>query len=459
MQQVLGEFIGALRLAEVPVSTAETLDAMAAVRLIGLNQREPLKTALGMMLAKTQAHKQRYDILFERYFGALATDERSVASVEGERDDTPSSSQAGSSTSSGEAGAMVQSPLGQQLLSGDGAGIATAIAAAGREEGVNQIQVFTQKARFSYRIQQRLGMEALNRDLAGLNAADDLEARNLAAGLELQRQQLMEQVRDYVEQQYLLFAEEKGQRLLESNLQQIKLTHIDQHHYRRMTHLVRKAARLLASQHGRRRRVSKRGLLDVRKTIAANAAFDGVQFRTRWRSTRIDRPKVMVICDVSGSVSRVARFLLLFLYSLQDVMPRVRSFVFSGNLGEVTQSFGAQGLDTALAEVMTSWANMPTSYARALADFERLALADIDNKTTVIMLGDARNNNAPGNEKVWQEVYRRSQRVLWLNPENRVSWNTGDSIMAAYAPYCSQVEPCNTLRDLTRILGGLLKHG
>ena len=74
------------------------------------------------------------------------------------------------------------------------------------------------------------------------------------------------------------------------------------------------------------------------------------------------------------------------------------------------------------------------------------------------MLGDARNNNGDGNVKVWEQVYRRSNRVLWLNPEGRGSWNTGDSIMEEYAPYCTRVEPCNSLRDLTRILGGLLKH-
>ena len=107
---------------------------------------------------------------------------------------------------------------------------------------------------------------------------------------------------------------------------------------------------------------------------------------------------------------------------------------------------------------MAKWANQSTSYAKALEDFEAQTLADIDNKTTVIMLGDARNNNADGRADIWQKVYQRAGRVLWLNPENSNSWDTGDSIMADYRPFCSSLHSCNSLRDLERILGNLLKH-
>jgi uncharacterized protein with von Willebrand factor type A (vWA) domain len=210
--------------------------------------------------------------------------------------------------------------------------------------------------------------------------------------------------------------------------------------------------------HSRRRKVTKRGLLDVRKTIAANAAYDGFLFHTKWKSTRIERPKVMVICDVSGSVSKISRFLLMFLYSLQDVLPKVRSFVFASSMAEVTESFDKQTIENALTEIMNNWANMPTDYGRALLDFKDIAMNDIDNKTTVIMLGDARNNNGLGQTQVWKEVYQRSKRVIWLNPEGRYNWDSGDSIMSEYRPYCSKVETCSTLNDLTRILGSLLKN-
>ena len=166
----------------------------------------------------------------------------------------------------------------------------------------------------------------------------------------------------------------------------------------------------------------------------------------------------MVICDVSGSVSRVARFLLLFLYCLQDVLPKVRSFVFSSDMAEVTDTLNKQALEDSLSEIMARWGNQPTDYGKALKDFQSSALNDIDQRTTVIMLGDARNNNNKSKAHIWEEVYRRSQRVIWLNPEGKFSWNTGDSIINDYAPYCSQVETCNNVRDLNRILSSLLKR-
>ena len=225
-----------------------------------------------------------------------------------------------------------------------------------------------------------------------------------------------------------------------------------------MQTLVRRAARKLAAQHSRRRLTRKRGQLDVRKTIAANAAFDGALFHTRWKATRVERPKIVAICDVSGSVSRVARFLLLFLYSLQDVMPKVRSFVFASDMVEVTELFKQQEIELALEEIMKRWGGLSTDYAKALAGFQSQALASIDKKTTVIMLGDARNNQGDGRVDIWEQVFRKSKRVLWLNPEQRNSWDSGDSIMSEYLPWCSSAEPCRNLKDIERIFSRILKY-
>jgi len=468
MQRVLGNFIHALRQAGIPVSPAETLDAVKTTKLIGLDDKVRLKTALGLTVAKCQEHKLQYELLFDQFFQfatqAVAS-EKSEVPLDAERGagSEPTQSLERSLKSSPDLNRQitsladaVQSPLAQQLMQGDQAAMSIAIAGAGNTVGLNQMQIFTQKPIFTFRMMQQLGMDALNQELRELSQQGNNEA--LVQLLKTRRKVLREQVQDFVEQQYALFAQAEGQTLRDSNLQSLKFTQVDYQHIDQMTRLVRKAAKQLASLHSRRRKTTRRGFLDARKTITTNAAYGGILFNTRWRARRIERPKVMVICDVSGSVSRVARFLLLFLYSLQDVLPRVRSFVFSGELGEVTDYFDAEDLETAMAKVMNHWANRSTDYGRALTDFETLALGDIDNKTTVIMLGDARNNNGDGNAKVWKQVYQRSRRVLWLNPERSSLWNTGDSIMADFTPYCSQAESCNSLRDLTRILGKLLKY-
>ncbi|MEY8262848.1 MAG: VWA domain-containing protein, partial [Bermanella sp.] len=322
--------------------------------------------------------------------------------------------------------------------------------------GASQMKIFTQKPIVTMRIMQALGESQLNQELSEM--AKDDQSFSLLQQLRTRQEILRQQVRDFVEQQFLLFSKNSGLKLRADILQTIKLSNIDQSQYQLMLRLVKKAAKQLASLHSRRRKVSKRGLLDVRKTIAANAAYDGFLFHTKWKSSRIERPKIMVLCDVSGSVSRTARFLLLFLYSLQDVLPRVRSFVFTSELVEVSDDFAKLEIADAITEIMENRANLPTDYGKALQDFQTLAMDDIDNKTTVIMLGDARNNNGDGNTQVWQQVFQRSQRVLWLNPEGRFSWDSGDSIMSEYSPYCSRLEHCSSLRDLTRILGSLLKH-
>ncbi|WP_299771234.1 VWA domain-containing protein [uncultured Pseudoteredinibacter sp.] len=488
MQKVFADFIHTLRQQGVPISPAETLDALKTAELLGLQGKSRLRQGLGLVLAKNEQDKQTYEHYFDEFFkfAEPASPSGSEALEDGDdleqqnqqsSDESPSNDGASEvSSSSGQGGGesedneqdessedsatevSASSPLGRMLQAADPAAIAMAIAKAGQQESVQNIQLFTQKPLFSYRMMNRMGNEALNQELLALDVSNELAQQRLANRLRSAQTQLQEQVKDYVEQQYLLYAEAKGQQLRETTLQKVKLTNIDNHYMQQMADLVRKAAKRLASLHSRKRKLRKRGLLDVRKTIAANAAYDGVLFHTRWKTTVVDRPKVMVICDVSGSVSRVARFLLLFVHSLQEVLPRSRSFVFSSDMGEVTDLFKENKLEDALAEIMSKWANQSTSYDKALADFSENTLKDVDQKTTVIMLGDARNNNGNGRADIWQKVYLQAGRVLWLNPEHINSWDTGDSIMASYRPYCSEVHCCNSLRDLERILGNLLKH-
>lgn len=456
---MLGDFIHALRHSGLPVSPAETLDALNAARLIGFHDPALLKSALAMTLAKTRLDQAKYEVVFEQFFSVidLKSDLLSKDETENEtKDETNIGAQTLETPQSSNEAQDALSSLAQQLLNNDQTSIQVAIAAAAEQAGAANMQMFTQKGVTSYRIMQSLGEGPLNSELAQLS----IDNKNIELVTELRNKQdnLRQQVKDYIESQFILYSKNIGANLRDNTLQKVKLTNIDFSYYHYMNKLVKKSAKQLATMHSRRRKVTKRGLLDVRKTIAANAAYDGFLFHTKWKSTRIERPKVMVICDVSGSVSKISRFLLMFLYSLQDVLPKVRSFVFASSMAEVTESFDKQTIENALTEIMNNWANMPTDYGRALLDFKDIAMNDIDNKTTVIMLGDARNNNGLGQTQVWKEVYQRSKRVIWLNPEGRYNWDSGDSIMSEYRPYCSKVETCSTLNDLTRILGSLLKN-
>ncbi len=478
----VADFIGALREAGLPVSPAESLDALKAIKLLGLDSRETSKTVLALTLVKRQSDQVIYEELFDLYFtsvekakkedqNGIEPSENSQAAQNEPTDaganegDTQSSDSSEANSSDGSK-ASASSALGQALEKGED--MSLAIAEAAVAEKLSSIVLFTQKNHFAYKIMQRLGDEALSSEiLAETNSPEQKnsperknspEQKKRQRELTKSRARLFDQVKDYVEQQYMVFARNKGLKYREDYLQQVKLSQLERLDYTLMQTLVLKAARKLASQHSRRRITRKRGQLDVRKTIAANAAFDGALFHTRWKATRIERPKIVAICDVSGSVSRVARFLLLFLYSVQDVMPKVRSFVFASDMIEVSPLFKQHGIELALEEIMKRWGGSSTDYGKALEGFQSQALANIDKKTTVIMLGDARNNQGDGRVDIWEKVFRKSKRVLWLNPEHRNSWDSGDSIMSEYSPWCGSVEPCRNLKDIERIFSRLLKY-
>ena len=463
----VADFIGALREAGLNVSPAESLDALKAIKLLGLESRETSKTVLALTLVKRQADQVIYEELFDLYFAGVGKAKTSIKESNKEADkseieasenaqeakSSPDLSQADMSDGEG----MQTSPsssLGRALSKNKD--MSLAITQAAIDEKLSSIVLFTQKNYFAYKIMQRLGDDLLSTEIRA--DANSPEHKRKQRELIKSRARLLDQVKDYVEQQYGIFAQHKGLKYREEYLQQVKLSQLDRLDYKLMQRLVQRAARKLASQHSRKRLTHKRGQLDVRKTIAANAAFDGALFHTRWKATRIERPKIVAICDVSGSVSRVARFLLLFLYSMQDVMPKVRSFVFSSEMIQVTELFKQQGIELALEEIMKRWGGLSTDYGKALAGFQSQALASIDKKTTVIMLGDARNNQGDGRTDIWEKVFRQSKRVLWLNPEHRNSWDTGDSIMSEYAPWCGSVEPCRNLKDIERIFSRLLKY-
>lgn len=452
----VADFIGALREAGLPVSPAESLDALNAIKLLGLENRKTTKTVLALTLVKRQTDQVIYEQLFDLYFTGV----EKVKQTDSDKllpEEQKNTSEAGLGENEQESGAdeyAASSALGQSLNQKQD--MSLAIAQAALAEKLSSIVLFTQKNHFAYKIMQRLGDEALSAEIRA--DASSPAQKDLQRELIKSRARLLEQVKDYVEQQYMIFARHKGLKFREEHLQQAKLSQLEHIDYTLMQRLVQRAARKLATQHSRRRLTRKRGLLDVRKTIAANAAFDGALFHTRWKATRVDRPKIVAICDVSGSVSRVARFLLLFLYSLQDVIPKVRSFVFASEMVEVTQLLEQENIELALEEIMQRWGGLSTDYGEALAGFQEQALASIDNKTTVILLGDARNNQGDGRTDIWQKVFRQSKRVLWLNPEQRNSWDSGDSIMSQYSPWCSSVEPCRNLKDIEGIFSRLLKY-
>ena len=478
LKETLVDFVKVLRTADVKVSPAETLDAMEAIDLVGFEDRQFLKNTLSLVLSKNPDEKEAYEDCFEKFFTATKMTSLNET-VPGANDDTNYDSNndsgnqsSGSSSGGGQGGDSsdaddVQqidfeplnptSVLGQLLLSGNRMEVMIQMTEAGRAVGVNEIIVFTQKGLFTRKIMEQMGLKGLQEEISELQDVANRPEIHLAGRLKQARELLREQVRDYVERQFFLHADESGKQLREELLKKVKLSNLEKRNFKDVQEIVFKMAKKLIAIHSKRRKTFKRGQLDVRKTLRHNMKYDGMLFDVKWKSQKVDRPKVFCICDVSGSVSNYSRFLLMFLYSLTEVMPKVRAFAFSSDLGEVTRLFEQNNLEDAMAKTMRDYGNGSTDYGQMLTDFRSQVLKDVNGKSTIIILGDARNNYGDPRNEILREVYDKAQRVIWLNPEPKSAWSVGDAEMKKYAPCCHQTEVCNSLLHLERVVGNLLR--
>jgi uncharacterized protein with von Willebrand factor type A (vWA) domain len=466
MQSKLVSFIQVLRSHDVRVSPAETLDAMAVATTLGYANRDLLRDGLAMTLAKTPAEEAVFLTCFDRYFYQRLSDfsraqelaDDSSRPETGETGNEPGEGAgdaaplAAAAAADADIAALLASPLMQSLVDNDRNELTVAIGRAAEQVGLRQIQLFTQKGQFTRRILDAMGEEQLR------SAVIELERQESPALAELQRYRdiLREEVRNYVEREYLLHAEGRTRQFMDEVLSKTRLNNIEHMYLHKVHELVRKMARKLASRYSRKRRQVKRGQLNMAKTIRKGIANDGVMFNTYWRQVRKEKPQILAVCDVSGSVAAYAKFLLLFLYSLQDVLPKVRSFAFSSHLGEVSSYFDDYPVEKAIELVNWKYGGA-TDYGSSLQDFARLALDDINSNTTVIILGDARNNNGDPRLDLMQNIYQRSRQVIWLNPESRRVWGSGDSEMLRYQSACHFSAECNNLKQLERIVEQLLK--
>ena len=272
----------------------------------------------------------------------------------------------------------------------------------------------------------------------------------------MQRNRLIEEGRAFVERQYELYGRFAGQQLREEFLERTPLAAVNPRDYQRMNSLIRRMARKLASKHVTRHKRTRRGYLDVRRTLRVNMAHDGIPFETVWKQKRIERPKVVVIVDVSRSVATAAQFLLMFLYNLNETLSDLRSFAFSSFLVAVDDILNANGLNEAIPKVMDKIGFMPTDYGRALDNLKSQFAGTIDRRTTVIILGDARSNYGDPRVDIMRWINQRARRVVWLNPEPETFWGTGDSEMRRYRPYCHVAKSCRTIKDLERVVDDIL---
>ena len=437
MQRPLEDFIRALRAAEVRVSVAETMEAHEVVAMIGYANRDLLKDSLSITLAKTVGEKERFSNSFDMFF--------SRSEFTGAEDEMPSSEHGNGND------------LADMMLADDREGLAAAMETAARDVGVSDIRFSTQVNFLTRRVLDRMGLADMERLIAQANRGEILGGSAMVDTLEGARSRLFGQARNYVERQFELYGQFSSEQLRTDFLKRTPLAAVDRRDFERMNQLIRRMARKLASRYMHRHKRTRRGHLDIRKTLRHNMVHDGIPFDIFWKQKKIEKPKIVAICDVSRSVASVARFLLMFLYNLNEIVSDIRSFAFSSYLIEVAEDLDADHVDDAIPVVLEKIGFMPTDYGRALEGLKSEFGDAIDRRTTVIILGDARSNYGEARADVMKWINTRARRVVWLNPEPKTFWGTGDSEMLRYRPYCHVAKTCRTIEHLERVVDNILR--
>jgi uncharacterized protein with von Willebrand factor type A (vWA) domain len=225
--------------------------------------------------------------------------------------------------------------------------------------------------------------------------------------------------------------------------------------------IVQPLARKLAARLAERRRHRRRGTLDFRHTVRASMSTGGVPMVPVFRRPRPVKPDLLILADISGSVSAFAEFTLHLTYALRSEFTKVRSFVFVDGVDEVTQILDEAGdIAGATARINAQacgvWLDGRSDYGNALQTFRQRHGGQVRSRTTVLVLGDARNNYHASGAPALREIARRAGHVFWLNPEPSTAWDSGDSVMREYTAFCDAVFECRNVRQLRSFISELV---
>jgi len=472
MLDLLSGFIQELRAAGLPVSLTENLDAMEAVRHIPLDDREAFKYALAATLVKNHAHWKAFETIFEVYFSlrgahyAIDEDEDSAEEIEHLLSELMGE---GTAAHGGAMDALSPEELAEllykALMEGDEAMLrALARQAVTRFAGMEPGRPVG-GTYYLYRTLRQLNLEAVLERMmqAAQDGADggltSLEERLAKDEYDARIDGLRKEVEAEIRRRLVA---DRGAQAMAKTLRKPLPEDIDFMHATRdeltaLRRALHPLTRKLAVRLARKRRHGRKGPLDFRNTVRHSLSYGGVPAEPKFRYPRPAKPEIMVIADISGSVAAFARFTLQLVYAISSQFSRVRAFVFIDGIDEVTRYFeGIEDITEAVHRVNTEadviWVDGHSDYGHAFETFWDRWGKEISPKTSVILLGDARNNYHASQAWVLAEMQKKARHLYWLNPEPRSYWDTGDSIVSQYAVHCDGAYECRNLKQLEKFV-------
>ncbi len=473
--ELLNGFIVELRSAGLPVSLTENLDAVEAVKHIPIEDRETFKYALAGTLVKNHSHWKAFETVFEVYF-SLRGAEYDLVDGEWESDDAATqeeNQQEGQvQGQGGSQEGLTQEQLAEMLfqaLAKQDRNLMRTVARqsvqrfAGMEPGRPVGGTY-----YLYRTLRNLNLEEVLDRLLTSSAEsesdlDFLEERLRKDEYEHRIEELKREIEAEIRRRLVA---DRGVEAMAKTLRKPLPEDVDFMHASREEMVALRRAiwpltRKLAVRLARKRRHGRKGPLDFRRTVRHSLSYGGVPAEPKFKYPKPSKPEIMVIADISGSVAAFARFTLHLVYALNNQFSKVRSFVFIDGLDEVTDFFeNVDDITEAIHRVNTEadviWVDGHSDYGHAFEIFDERFAKDIGPKTTVIILGDARNNYHASQSWVIKNIEDKARKVFWLNPEPKSYWDTGDSIVGEYSNFCNGTFEVRNLKQLEAFVENLV---
>jgi uncharacterized protein with von Willebrand factor type A (vWA) domain len=474
--ELLAGFIQELRQAGLPVSLTENLDAMQAVQHIPLEDREAFKYALAATLVKNNAHWRAFETVFEVYFSLRGSqyrigdgDEDALADLleqlESDEQMDGDDPRSGAGGGEGMTPEEIAEMLFRALQRGDEALMRAVARQAvrrfagmepGRPVGGTYYLYRTLRNLDLDGVMERLMEEARQASPEPLTPLEErLERDEVDSRIERLKKEIEAEIRRAL-------VADRGVEAMARTLRKPLPEDVDfMHASREEMAALRKAiyplTRKLAVRLARKRRHGRKGPLDFRNTMRHSLSYGGVPADLKFKYPRPSKPEIFVVADISGSVAAFARFTLHLVYAISNQFSKVRAFVFIDGLDEVTHMFeGVEDITEAVHRVNTEadvvWVDGHSDYGHALEVFHQGFAKEVGPKTTVLVLGDARNNYHASQSWVLKDLQHRARHVYWLNPEPRSYWDTGDSIVGEYSVHCDGTFECRNLRQLEKFV-------
>lgn len=464
LEEKILEFGRLLRKGGINISVTQITAALEAVALVGLVQ-DDFYTALVSTLITDQMNLPLFDKLFRLFFLTLPQDDsQRPFKISKEQKQIKISLD------------LVQSIEGKGMGMGAGASPYLLLVKSVREQNYSLLRQLAE-----------MGIEGLNSlEQEAVNEREDLvaevkvsigwymavntlerirEQEQVSEAVYLRWQDCLSYLEEYIESQLEdLFVKKYGKEALEeiaaaANIREKEFSKLDQQQILEIRKRIGKLARRLATKYARRYRRAKHGEIDLRRTAREALITGGTPIRLKYKKKVISKPELVLLCDVSGSVALFSDFMLQLVYTIQNRFTYVRSFLFVNTIDEATEYFKNNDIQEALdlAFAKARYAMSPFSdYGRVFRHFAEKYLPIISPQCTLIILGDARNNYNRDEQEYLQKIEEHVRRIVWFNPQPREAWNTEDSIMNIYAPYCRQVFECRNLKQLEEVIEAIL---